>query len=70
MKLINEVFICSLTGKTMEEQKETLNQFRENNRHDKIKISILPNLVDKEFIKMLKEYNVTAIELEIQSTNT
>lgn len=70
MKLINEVFIGSLTGKSKEEQREMLKEFRESNRHDKIKISILPDLVDKEFIKMLKEYNVTAVELEVQSTNT
>ena len=69
MKLINEIFVGSLTGKTEKEQKEFLKKFREENRKDKIKISILPNLVSKDFIKMLKEYGVTAIELEVQSTN-
>lgn len=69
MKLINEVFIGSLTGKSEEEQKEFLEKFREDNRKDKVKISIAPDLVDKEFLKMLKSFNVTAIELEIQSTN-
>lgn len=69
MKLINEVFIGSLTGKTEKEQKEILEKFREENRKDNIKISILPNLVSKEFLKMLKGYNVTAVELEVHSTN-
>ena len=69
MKLITEVFIGSLTGKTEKEQKEILEKFREDNRKDNIKISILPNLVTKEFLKMLKGYRVTAIELEVQSTN-
>lgn len=69
MKLINEIFIGSLTGKTEKEQKEFLSKFRDENRKDKIKISIIPNLVTKDLIKMLKTYGVTAIELEIQSTN-
>ncbi len=69
MKLINEIFIGSLTGKTEKEQKKVLDDFRENNRRDKIKISILPNLVSKEFLKMLKPYNVSTVELEVQSTN-
>lgn len=69
MKLINEVFIGSITGKTKEEQKNMLDEFRENNRRDNIKVSIMPDLVNKELLKMLKGYNVTAIELEVQSTN-
>lgn len=69
MNLVSEVFIGSLTGKTEEEQRDILKQFREDNRKDKLKISIMPNLVTKEFIKMLKEFDVTSVELEIQSTN-
>lgn len=69
MKMVNEVFIGSLTGMSENEQKGFLRDFREENRKDKIKISIVPNLVDKEFIKILKSYNVTAVELEVQSTN-
>lgn len=69
MKLINEVFIGSLSGKTEEEQKEIIEKFRENNRHDKIKISISPKEVSKELLKKLKSYNVSTIELEVQSTN-
>lgn len=69
MQLIGERYIGSLTGKTEEEQRQVLEQFREKNKEDNIKISIVPNLVDKKFIKMLKEYKVTQIELEIQSTN-
>ncbi len=69
MKIINEVFIGSLSGKTEEEQKEIIEKFRENNRHDKIKISISPKEVNKELLKKLKSYNVSTIELEVQSTN-
>lgn len=69
MQIISEVYLGSLTGKTEEEQKELLEKFREENRKDKIKISITPNLVEKKQIKMLKEYGVTKVELEIQSTN-
>ena len=69
MKIINEVFIGSLTGKNEEEQKQMLDKFREENRHDKIKVSITPNIVNKQILKMLKLYNVSTIELEVQSTN-
>ncbi|MCI8621144.1 MAG: radical SAM protein [Clostridia bacterium] len=69
MKLIGEIFIGSLTGKSLDEQREILEKFRENNRQDRIKISIVPNLVNKEQLKMLKSFYVTTIELEVQSTN-
>ena len=69
MKLINEVFIGSFTGKTEKEQKNILEEFRDKNIHDKIKISISPNLVNKELIKMLKQYNVDTVELEVQTTS-
>ena len=70
MKLINEVFIGSLTGKTEIEQRNMIEKFREKNRHDKIKVSIAPNLIDKGMLKMLKEYGATTVELEVQSTNS
>ncbi|MDE5830721.1 MAG: radical SAM protein [Clostridia bacterium] len=70
MKLINEVFIGSLTGKSELEQRNILEKFREDNRHDKVKVAIIPNEVNKEFLKMLKEYDVGAVELEVQSTNS
>lgn len=69
MKIINEVFIGSFTGKTEKEQRKVLEDFKENNKNDKIKVSIIPNLVDKTFLKMLKEFEVNCIELEIHSTN-
>lgn len=69
MKLINEVFIGSFTGKTEKEQKKILDDFKQKDRINKIKVSILPNLVNKEMLKMLKTYNVSTIELEIQSIN-
>ena len=70
MEIINEVFIGSLTGKTETERQNILDKFREENRKDKIKISIVPNEVNKELLRMLKCYNVSTIELEIQSTNS
>lgn len=69
MQLVNEIYIGSLTGKTETEQKEMLEDFKENNKKDKIKISTSPELINKELIKMLKQYRVSTIELEIQSTN-
>lgn len=67
--IVNEIFVGSFTGKTEKEQKEILEKTREDHLHDTIKISIIPNLVHKEFLKMLKKYNVTTVELEVQSTN-
>ena len=69
MKLVNEIFIGSLTGKTEKEQKSILNKISEKNPEDKIKISISPNLINKDFLKMLKKYNVEMVELEAQSTS-
>lgn len=69
MNLISEVFLGSFTGKSNLEQRNIFEKFREDNRRDKIKISILPDLIDKECLKMYKEYNVSTIELEVQSTN-
>lgn len=69
MQLINEVFIGSLTGKTETEQIEMIEKFKETNHKDKIKISISPELVTKEWLKSLKKYNISTIELEVQSTN-
>lgn len=70
MKIISEIFIGSLTGKTELEQRNILEKFREDNRHDKIKVAIVPNEVTKELLKMLKGYGVSTIELEVQSTNS
>lgn len=69
MQIINEIYIGSLTGKNEEEQRKMLEQFRENNRKDKIKVSVTPELVNKSFVKMIKKFGTTTVELEIQSTN-
>ncbi len=72
MKEEQEIFIGSLTGMSKAEQEETLknaNHDIKNKRFNKIKISIAPNLVSKELLKMLKSYNVSTVELEVQSTN-
>lgn len=69
MNLINEIFIGSISGKTREEQMKMIQDFKEDNKKDKIKVSVLPDLVDKDLLKMLKEHGVSGIELEVQSTN-
>lgn len=72
MKLDSEIFIGSITGVSIKEQEKILeeaNRDIKNKRFSKIKLSISPNLVDKELLKMLKKYNVSTIELEVQSTN-
>lgn len=69
MQLITEIFIGSLTGMTEEEQIQMLEKFRETNHKDKMKISIEPDLLTKELIKKIKKYDISTIELEVQSTN-
>ncbi len=72
MKQGNEIFIGSITGITKEDVVKLLektNKDISNKRFNTIKLSIAPNAVDKELIKMLKKYNVSTIELEVQSTN-
>lgn len=72
MKTLVELFIGSLTGHSRKEQEEMLEEANRDirtKRFKTLKISISPNLVDKEFLKMLKRYNVSTVELEVQSTN-
>lgn len=69
MKLINEVFVGSLTGKSEKEQKFIIEKARDFHRNDKLKVSVSPNIVSKDFLKMLKKYEVSEIELEVHSTN-
>lgn len=72
MKLDSEIFIGSITGVSTKEQEKILeeaNRNIKNKRFSKIKLSVSPNLVNKELLKILKKYNVSTIELEVQSTN-
>lgn len=72
MEKQGEIFIGSLTEISKENYEEVLkkaNQDIVNKRFNKIKIAIAPNLIDKELLKILKEYNVSTIEIEAQSTN-
>ena len=72
MKKINEAFVGSLTGISNKEQEkflENANKDIKNKRFNKLKVSISPNLVNKDILKKLKKYNVSTIELEVQSTN-
>ncbi len=72
MKAGSEIFIGSITGLTKENIIKLLEETNRDilhKRFNKIKLSIAPNAVDKELVKMLKKYNVSTIELETQSTN-
>lgn len=72
MKEENELFIGSLTGITQKKQEEILkkaNKEIKNKRFNRLKVAVSPNLVNKEFLKMLKKHNVSTLELEVQSTN-
>ena len=72
MKIVNEMFVGSLTGISSREQEkflENANKDIRNKRFNKLKVSISPNLVNKDTLKMLKKYNVSTVELEVQSTN-
>lgn len=72
MKPKFELFIGSLTKHSRKEQEEMLedgNREIRTKRFKTLKISVSPNLIDKELIKMLKKYKVSIIELEVHSTN-
>jgi len=67
-----ETFIGSLTNISKSEYEETLrkaNSKIQDKRFNKLKVAIAPNLVDKELIKIFKEYNVATVEIEAQSMN-
>ena len=62
----------SFTGIAVEEQKKYLeiaNEYVQNKKVDGIRISTRPDYINKEILKMLKQYNVKTIELGVQSTN-
>ncbi len=72
MKAKNEIFIGSITGLTKEKiikLLEDTNHDISNKRFNAIKLSIAPNAVNKGLLAILKKYNVSTIELEVQSTN-
>lgn len=46
-----------------------LEKARELHRKSNLKVAVSPSIVNKELLKMLKSYGVTAIELEALSTN-
>lgn len=71
-KSYRETFIGSLTNISKSEYEETLrkaNQGIGDKRFNKIKVAIAPDLIDKELLKIFKEYNVSTVEIEVQSTN-
>lgn len=70
MQLVNEIFVGSLTGKTEKEQLFILEKARDLHKNDKLKVAVSPNIISKNFLKMLKNYNVNIIELEVHSANT
>ncbi len=68
----SEIFVGSLTGLAKNEYEDFLikaNKDIKNKRFNKLKIAIAPNLIEKQLLKILKEYNVATIEIEAQSTN-
>ena len=72
MKPKFELYIGSLTGLSKKEQEDMLeegNREIRTKRFKTLKVAISPNLVEKELIKTLKKYNVSIVELEVQSTN-
>ncbi len=72
MKEINEKFIGSFTKLSNIDRKKALekaNREIRTERFNKIKISISPKEINKEFLKTLKKQNVSTIELEVQTTN-
>jgi len=72
MKPEFELYIGSLTKHSKKEQEEMLeegNRDIRTKRFKTLKVAVAPNLIDKELLKMLKKYNVSTIELEVQSTN-
>lgn len=67
-----ENFIGSITKINKSEYEEFLKKANSNvkdKKLNKIKVAIAPNLIDKELLKILKEYNVSTIEIEAQSMN-
>ena len=48
---------------------KTVNEFIENGQVNSIRITVKPNQVTKEMLKMYKKYNVKTIELETVSCN-
>ena len=71
MKNKSEHYVGSLTIDE-EKQKQILEnayKYVETEKADYLKISVEPQYITKEFIKMLKKYGVKSVELEVQSTN-
>ena len=62
----------SFTGIDIEKQQEYLeiaNEYIKSKKVDGIRLSTRPDYINKDILKMLKEYNVKTIELGVQSTN-
>lgn len=70
MKLMGEIFIGSLTGKTEEGQKEVLERTKQNRKNYRVKVAMTPTMVTPELLKTLKKYGVEKVELEVHSTNS
>ncbi len=62
----------SFTGIDIQKQKELLeaaNEYIKKGKVGSIRISTRPDYINKDILKMLKKYNVTTIELGVQSSN-
>ena len=68
----SESFVGSLTSLDKSEYEDFLknaNQEIKQKRFNRLKVAIAPNLIDKELLKIFKEYNVSTVEIEAQSTS-
>lgn len=73
MKNYTQYYAGSMTKiKTSEYESflEQANKKRENKRLEKIHISVEPTVITKEFLTMLKRYNVITVELEVKVANS
>ena len=71
-KQYRETFIGSFTHISKSEYEDILrkeNAGITDKRFNKLKVAIAPKLVDKELLKIFKEYNVSTVEIEAQSMN-
>ena len=72
LKKYTQYYAGSLTNKSEDEIVKFLkeaNDKRRNKRVEKIHVSIVPNEVSKELVKLLKQNDVITIELEVKIAN-
>ena len=71
-KQYRETFIGSFTNINKSKYEDILRKESAqitDKRFNRLKVAIAPDLVDKELLKIFKEYNVSTVEIEAQSMN-